>query len=203
MFSAVKNFLKKGFKFLFLSFLAIVLVWIGYLYYLDQKHINFLPYGYEEMKDVHWNKDNFLLRAANNNWQFLRKEEVLKALKTFMYEKYSTEYALVTIDSSSDPKWYSKIYYPSGDKSGERHIVFWFSQQCEANKIYKTSAKFNNGEFRNFTCDESGKWLRHHYSAFDTGKYIDINIDGYQASYYLNLEDEISQKMLLEQKNVD
>ena len=197
MFSAVKNFLKKGFKFIFLSFLAIVLVWIGYLYYLDQKHINFLPYGYEEMKDVHWNKDNFLLRAAHN-WQFLKKE------KAFIHpDKYSNEYALVTIDSSSDPKWYSKIYYPFGDKSGKRIIVFWFSQQCEANKIYKTSAKFNNDKFKNFTCDQSGKWLRHLYSSSETGLYIDINIDGYQAAYYLNLANEISQKMLLEQKNVD
>ena len=194
MFSAVKNFLKKGFKFIFLSFLAIVLVWIGYLYYLDQKHINFLPYSYEEMKDVHWNKDNFLLRAANNNWQFLRKEEVLKALKTFMYEKYSTEYALVTIDSSFDPKWYSILLYPFGDNSGNRHIFFYFSQQCEANKIYKTSAKFDNGELKEFSCSD-GKWLMHYYATPDTSRYIDINIDGYQASYYLNLEDEIRQKM--------
>ena len=198
MFSVVKNFLKKGFKFIFLSLLTIILIWIGYMYYLDQKHINFLPYSYKQMKEVYWNEDNFFSRGNGSNWQFLKKE------KAFIHpDKYSNEYALVTIDSSSDPKWYSKIYYPFGDKSGKRHIVFSFSQQCEANKIYKTSAKFNNGEFRNFTCDKSGKWLRHVYSSSETGKYIDINIDGYQAAYYLNLANEISQKMLLEQKNVD
>jgi len=200
MFSAVINFLKKGSKFIFLSFLTIILIWIGYFYYLDQKHINFLQYSDKEMKEMHWHyKDNFFFRAASSKWQFLKKQTA-----SYNKDNYSNEYALVTIDPSSDPKWFSELYFLIGEneKIEKRAVHFYFSQQCDDKKTYKTSEKFSGGEFKEFYCWK-GKWLFHSYRDTTDNDYIEFTLDGYQASYYVNLKDEFRKKMLLEQKNVD